>query len=288
MPQDLLELIKKYKTCFLIAPSFPIDFKYPNIIGELKAIGADKVTELTFGAKIVNEQYIEYITKNPNQKYYITSPCPTIVSLIKLQYPELKQYLIPVVSPLIAQAKIVKQFYPECKIIFISPCKAKREIEAKEYQNLIDYVITFKELQQIFTELNINENEFENCNEKFDSLILSKTKIYPISGGLAHSAKIKNYFSDDLVCAVDGIINIKKTLNEIKNGVSKYKFFDILNCDGGCIGSFDINNHDKEKNLKAWIVLQYKTQMETEDKHSESHIEQHKKELKEIKFTREF
>jgi len=28
--------------------------------------------------------------------------------------------------------------------------------------------------------------------------------------------------------------------------------------------------------------------METEDKHSESHIEQHKKELKEIKFTREF
>lgn len=30
-------------------------------------------------------------------------------------------------------------------------------------------------------------------------------------------------------------------------GLLKYKFFDILNCDGGCIGSFDINNHDKEK-----------------------------------------
>ncbi len=288
MQEELQKLITEHKTCFLIAPSFPIDFKYPNIIGELKTIGADKITELTFGAKIINEQYIEYIQNHPNQKYYIASPCPTIVSLIKFQYPELKQYLMPIVSPVIAQAKIAKQFYPECKIIFISPCKAKREIEAKEYKNLIDYVITFKELKQLFLELNIDETKFENYNGKFDSLILSKTKVYPISGGLAHSAKIKSYFDDDLVCTVDGIINIKKTLNEIKDGTSNYKFFDILACEGGCIGSYDINNYNKETNLKAWTILQYKTSMETEDKHSESHIEQHKEELKNIDFTRQF
>lgn len=288
MFENLLEIIKNYKTCFLIAPSFPIDFKYPNIIGALKKIGADKITELTFGAKIVNEKYIEYIEQNPKQKYYIASSCPIVVSVIKSQYPGLKQYLMPVVSPVISQAKIVKKVYPEHKIIFISPCKAKANIEAKEYSELIDYVITFKELKQLFQELNINENDFDGCSEKFDSLILSKTKVYPISGGLAHSAKMKHYFEDETVCAVDGINNIKNILEEIKSEKSKFRFFDLLNCDGGCIGSIDINNSNQEKNLKAWAVLEYKRQMESEDKQSENHVEQHKKELKDINFGRIF
>lgn len=288
MFKNLLEIIKNYKTCFLIAPSFPIDFKYPNIIGALKKAGADKITELTFGAKIVNEKYIEYIEKNPKQKYYIASPCPMIVSIIKSQYPELKQYLIPIVSPMVAQAKIVKKVYPEHKIIFVSPCKAKANIEAKEYKQLIDYVITFKELKQLFQKLNINENDFDECNERFDSLILSKTKVYPISGGLAHSAKMKNYFGDEKVYVTDGISNIKNILEEIKSGKSEFKFFDLLNCDGGCIGGHEINNNNKEKNLKAWTVLEYKELMESEDKQSEHHIEQHKKELENMDFGRIF
>ena len=125
MFEDFTNLVKDYKTCFLIAPTFPIDFKYPNLIGMLKKIGADKITELTFGAKIVNEEYIKYIEQNPSQKYYITSPCPTIVMMIKNQYPDLTKYLVPVVSPFIAQAETIKKLYPEHKIIFISPCKVK-------------------------------------------------------------------------------------------------------------------------------------------------------------------
>lgn len=288
MFQDLLKLIEEYKTCFLIAPSFPIDFTYPNIVGALKKIGADKITELTFGAKIVNEQYIEYIEDHKDQKYYIASPCPIIVSIIEKQYPDLKKYLMPVVSPFIAQAKIVKRVYPEYKIIFISPCKAKKDIEAVEYKDLIDYTITFKELKQLFTQLDIDENDFQNCDEKFDSLILSRTKVYPISGGLAHSARIKNYFNEESICVADGITNIKQTLEEIHNNTTQYKFFDLLNCDGGCVGSVDINNSQEEKELKAWKVFQYKEHMEAEDRQSEHHIEQHKKELDGLDFSKKF
>jgi hypothetical protein len=56
----LLELVKKPSVCML-APSFPIDFKAPNVIGMLHKLGFDKVTELTFGARIVNYWYAEYI-----------------------------------------------------------------------------------------------------------------------------------------------------------------------------------------------------------------------------------
>ena len=97
---------------------------------------------------------------------------------------------------------------------------------------------------------------------------------------------MKKYFDDNLVSVVDGIANIKITLEEIKNESSAHKFFDLLNCDGGCIGSKDIINSDQDKNKKAWEVLQYKTKMETEDKISEHHIEQHKKELENIDFSR--
>jgi iron only hydrogenase large subunit-like protein len=288
MQTDLLYLLGKYRTCFLIAPSFAIDFKFPNLIGMLKNLGADKITELTFGAKIVNEKYIEYIKNHPNQKYFIASPCPALVSLIKTQYKELTQYLVPVVSPFIAQTKIVKKVYPKHKIIFISPCKAKALIEAKEYKDIVDFVITYKELKQLFEEQGLKEKDFDNCKENFDSLILSKTKIYPISGGLASSSNIKNYFKENEILVSDGIKNIKNILDQIKNNSSKYKFFDLLSCDGGCIGGPEINNKNLAKEEKKEKILKYKTQMDKEDVVSESHIDQHKKEIANIDFSRKF
>ena len=288
MNNDFINLVKNYKTCFLVAPTFIIDFKFPNIIGMLKSMGADKITELTFGAKMVNENYVKYIEANPEQKYYITSPCPMVVSMIKAQYKELLKFLVPVVSPLIAQAEIVKKTYPEHKIIFISPCKAKANIEAKEYKNVIDYVITLKELKEVFEKLKIEEASFDNCNENFDSLILSKTKIYPISGGLAHSSGLKNDFKEEEFFIGDGIINIKNILNQIKDNETNYKFFDLLNCAGGCIGGPEINNKELSLLEKEEKILKYKDEMEGKDNHSEHHIEQHKKELEDVSFERTF
>ena len=288
MLEEFENLVKNYKTCFLIAPTFPIDFKYPNIISMLKKIGADKITELTFGAKIVNEEYVKYIENNPEQKYYITSPCPTIVTMIKSQYPDLIKYLIPVVSPFIAQAKTIKKLYPEHKIIFISPCRVKASIETKEYPDLIDYTITFKELKSFFNDNKIYENDFDNINENFDSLILTKTKIYPISGGLANSSNIHNHFNENEVYVNDGIINIKNTLDTIQNNETTFKFFDLLACDGGCIGGNELNNDSLSIQEKEKTILDYKSQMETKDLISEHHIEKHKKEIENVDFSRIF
>ena len=107
--ENFLNLIRLEKVYVMLAPSFVIDFKYPAIVGMLKKLGVSMVTELTFGAKMINLAYADYIKNNINQKYFISSTCPIVVSAIKTQYKELIKYLVPVISPMGAQAKILNK-----------------------------------------------------------------------------------------------------------------------------------------------------------------------------------
>jgi iron only hydrogenase large subunit-like protein len=254
--KDIINLIENNKSIALLAPAFPIDFKYPDIIGMLRHLGFDKVTELTFGARMVNWAYAQYIKEHPKQKLFIASPCPTVVAFIQAQYPDFVKYLIPIVSPMASMAKIYKQNNEDYKVIFISPCFAKENIEAPKYKEFIDAVITFEELQEIFDAEGIDEKDF-NRKYYFDSLIREYTKIYPISGGLATTSHIGGLFKKDEILITDGIENIKKALEQIKSGEKKYRFLDILNCQGGCIGGPAINNKDLSIERKKEIIRNY-------------------------------
>ncbi len=253
--QEKVNLIKNNKAIAMLAPTFAIDFKYPNIIRMLKKFGFKEVTELTFGARMVNWAYENYIKENINQKFFISSPCPTIVALVKSQYPELTKYLVPVVSPMTAMAKICKKLNPKYKIIFISPCWAKELLEAPKYKE-IDTVITLKDLKKILLDENIKEENFSE-NVCFDSLIREYTKIYPISGGLASTSHIQKFFKKKEILITDGIENIKKAFEEIKAGTSKYRFLDLLNCNGGCIGGPAINRQDLSIEKRKEIIHEY-------------------------------
>ncbi|MBU3964234.1 hypothetical protein KJ562_00650 [Patescibacteria group bacterium] len=254
--KDIINLIRKNKSVALLAPSFPIDFKYPDIIGMLRHLGFDKVTELTFGARMVNWAYAQYIKEHSEQELFIASPCPTVVALIQSQYPEFMKFLIPVVSPMASMARIYKQRNKDYKVVFISPCYAKKNIEAPKYKKIIDAVITFEELQQIFDAEGIDEKDF-NRKYYFDSLIREYTKIYPVSGGLAATSRISELFKNKEILITDGTENIKKALEDIKSGKKQYRFLDILNCPGGCIGGPAINNKKLSTRKKRDIIYDY-------------------------------
>ncbi len=256
--EERIKLIKENKSVALLAPTFCIDFKYPAIIGMLKELGFDEVTELTYGARMVNWAYEQYIKENPKQEYFIASPCPTVVSFVQARYPELVKYLVPVVSPLVAMAKIYRKHNPSHRIVFISPCLAKKVLEAPRYKECIDDVITLQELSQTFSEQGIKEEDFDK-DYHFDSFIREYTKIYPISGGLAASSHISKFFEEGEVLVADGIGNIEDALKDIKNKRSKYRFFDFLNCDGGCVGGPSINNRGLRTEEKKRKVLEYTT-----------------------------
>ncbi len=239
---------KNEKTIALVAPSFVTDFKYPNLIWRLKKLGFDKVTELTFGAKMVNREYHKLLKKSKG--LVISSPCPGIVTTISNKFPKLKNKLAKVDSPVEAMAKICKKHFPDHKTIFLSPCDFKKmETESSKY---IDGVIDYEQLKELFTKHKIKNPLFKK-KEKFDKFYNDYTKIYPLSGGLAQTAHIKDMLKEDEIKVLDGINNVIKFL---ENPDPKIKFLDCLFCEGGCIGGPHTNKKLSIKR-KHNMVLKY-------------------------------
>ena len=222
----------------LLAPSFVTEFEYPEIVYRLRMLGFDKVMEVTFGAKMTNMTYYSVLKDSIDKgekKTWIASPCPTIVNYIKVKYPELIPNLVPVHSPIGCMGLICRKLYPEYKVVFVGPCMTKK-LEAREV-GTIDEVLTFKELEALFTERNIpNKVEESKYCVSFDKFYNDYTKIYPISGGLSATLNYSNLFKESEILVMEGLNDLMKVFEGFKDGVYKhYKFLDVLNCKGGCI-----------------------------------------------------
>jgi len=74
--KDQINSIKGEKSIAMLAPTFVLDFEYPAIIGMLRELGFNKVTELTFGARIVNwhMQNMSKIIRNNNILFLLHVP----------------------------------------------------------------------------------------------------------------------------------------------------------------------------------------------------------------------
>ncbi|MCX6800906.1 MAG: hypothetical protein NTZ73_01845 [Candidatus Diapherotrites archaeon] len=223
-------LNEKQKVCLMAAPSFVVDFDYLSFVPLMKGLGFDRITELTFGAKIVNEHYHKYIKENKGKKGYekfISSVCPTSVEMVKNRHPELKKFLLPFDSPVISMAKILHKEYPKHKIVFLAPCSAKK-IEAKNGR-LISAALTFREMKGIIEK---EKPKKSGRSHLFDRFYNDYTKIYPLSGGLGKTLHSKDILKEGETVSRDGCADLLKLFETHSDKI----FYDILFCKGGCIG----------------------------------------------------
>jgi len=218
--------LKKENIVALVAPSFVVNFEYPQFIHQLRDLGFEKVVELTFGAKMINREYHKILEHSKGLA--ISSTCPGIVSVIKEKYPQYVKNLIKVDSPMVAMAKICKKVYPGYKTCFISPCNYKK-VEA-ENSLYIDYVIDYRQLEMLF---NKNRIKGDKSHIHFDKFYNDYTKIYPLSEGLTKTAHLKGVLKSSEEKTIDGIAEVMKFLNSPNK---KVKFLDCTFCKGGCIG----------------------------------------------------
>lgn len=230
--QELLKLLdKKEKLVAILAPSFIIDFKYPEIIGMLKHLGFKYVAEVARGAEETNKQLLALKKLHPDRRY-ITSPCPNVVRLIRNKYPNLVQYLTKIDSPMSATAKIAEKKYPGYRVVHFSPCLVKK-LEAKEdFPQLNILALTYQDLDKIFKIRKIRPSG-KKSKDKFD-IIGGHARLYPVSGGLSQSAGITQNLTDDEYDVISGPALVNKVLQEFESK-PELKVLDILNCDGGCI-----------------------------------------------------
>ena len=80
----------------------------------------------------------------------ITTCCPSANDLVEIYYPQLIPYLAPVVSPMIAHGKLLKEeLGQDVKVVFLGPCIAKKK-EAMDlrHEGYIDAVLNFNDINK--------------------------------------------------------------------------------------------------------------------------------------------
>jgi len=163
------------------------------------------------------------------------------VGMVKRVYHDLVKHVSPSISPMIAAGRILKQLDPDCKVVFIGPCVAKKA-EAKEKDLLgdIDYVLTFTELKDIFDTLNILP---EKLQEDASSEYASRGgRLYARTGGvsIAIGEVLERLFPEkyNLFNAIqgNGVKECKELLTKAEKGEIDANFIEGMGCVGGCVG----------------------------------------------------
>ncbi len=232
---ETYELLKSDNVIAIVAPSFAASFpnEYKKIPTALRLLGFTQVIETAFGADLIANDYMEVLTAD-NQKTVISSACPAVVSFIQKYYTALVPNLAQVVSPMIALGRYLKKDLGEdIKIVFIGPCVAKKhEAQDEDVAGVIDSVLTFTELKQMFDEQNIIVNDLAESDFNGPQAMMGKA--YPLAGGLIKTIDVSGDILEKDIIVVEGKKKVLEIIDEIANNHINAKFTDILFCEG-CI-----------------------------------------------------
>ena len=257
---EVIDMIRKsegntrYNVYAIVAPSIAGQFYYAKpgqILTALKALGFDTVIEAALGADMV--AYAESKEVAETDSFVTSSCCPAFVSYVEKQFPQLKEHVSHNLSPMATLAKFIKEKEPDCKIVFIGPCTAKKmEIQREEVRPYVDSVLTFEELQALFDSRDIEAGSYEDIPLTDAS---GFGRIFARSGGLTEAVAqgLKEHGAADfeykpITC--DGIEACRAALLKASKNVLKGNFIEGMACEGGCVGGAGCLTH-ADKNTKA-------------------------------------
>ncbi len=270
-------LKEKSKKVAVVAPSISGEFHditdYRKFVQMFKQLGFDHINEVSFGADIISLKYAE-LYKNFKGKYYISTACPVVVSYVQKFQPELLENLAPIVSPMIATAKIVRKIYGnDTKVIYVGPCIENKN-EAMDFSDdgRIDAVLTFIELRELFNEFNIKESTLEYS--EFDTPIGYKGSLFPISNGILQAASISEDLLTGVVINAEGKSNMLTAVKQFFEDTETIKkHFNLYYCEGCLMGPGTSRNGKKfirrtrvtdyaNKRLKKFDIETWKKEIE--------------------------
>ena len=108
----------------IVAPSILAQFSAPieNVYGAIKAMGFAEVVEVAQGAMETTRREAEELKEKlaEGQPFMTTSCCPSYVELANKHIPDMKKYISHTGSPMYYTARIVKEKYPNAKIVFVA------------------------------------------------------------------------------------------------------------------------------------------------------------------------
>lgn len=249
--KDAIDILKdskfsaSYPVYAIVAPAIATQFKgvkLGQVITAIKRLGYSEVVEAALGADLVSYQE----AKELEEKGFLTSSCcPAFVSFIKKVYPTLAGHISNYLSPMATIAKRIKEDHPECKIMFIGPCIAKKaEIQDETVSKYVDVTLTFEELQAMIDAREIDMLSLEETSLEDASYY---GRVFARAGGLTEAVEkaLKEQNSSFVAkpLAADGLDNCKIALAKAKSPNRDFNFIEGMACVGGCIGGPAALNH---------------------------------------------
>ncbi|MCK5148344.1 PAS domain-containing protein [bacterium] len=258
-------LERKSKVYVSLAPSFLSEF--PNltreqIVAGIKALGFHAVSETALGAQEVSAHVARLLAENESS-LLISTACPAAVLYIKREFPEFVPYFTPLLSPLLAHAKEIKEKMGiDSGIVFIGPCIAKKD-EADHFPDLVDIALTFDDLRQWWKENNIHPETMPHSTDtpSFFPCDAQEGTIYPVDGGMIATIEKSCPADHQRLMSFSGLKAIKEALSGINPDElteSGPYFLELLACEGGCI------NGPKSRQSGATVLKRHSILANTE------------------------
>ena len=236
------------KVILSIAPSYYGCFHVEDpkkFVGAVKALGFTGVSETSEGAAYVTAEYHRLMQEN-KMKNIITTCCPSFNRLVELYHPGLVDQLAPVVSPMIAHARLLKQRFPDARVVFCGPCIAKiDEAEDVRHNNEVDAVLTFEDLMEMLHDAGVSMETAEPA-----SFLNGSSKIlrmYPVNEGILASLRQLGDVGDWRFLSVSGTTESKDLCKALEEGWLDHCVIEVNACRDGCVNgpASGVKNHER-------------------------------------------
>ncbi len=242
-----------------LAPSFvcAFDMEHPGqMVTCLKRLGFSIIEETAEGAEIISREYADAI-ESAKMETIITTCCPSATYLIEHYYPNQIPAMLPIVSPMIAHGRLLKERYGrDCFTVFMGPCLAKKA-EAEELAGAIDAVLTFNELAEWIQRAEIPLNELEPWD--FDNESSRRGRAYPIGSSIRYPNLQPRITPGYRYMHVNGIERCREIMTSLEEGNLKNYCIEMNICKGSCINGPDYpaksgNFYEREDRLHRYVT----------------------------------
>ena len=249
---QLIQSIKRGdEVIAIVAPAFVNQF--PNmppakLREAMKRLGFANTAEVAIGADLCTiDEAHDFLEEVPSKHPFMgTSCCPAWSVMAKKTFPNIAPYISMALTPMVLTGRLTKQHYPDCRVVFIGPCAAKKlEASRRSIRSDIDFVLTFEEVAGMFAAKEVDFNAVE-VDEKPLSFSSADGRGFAVSGGVAKAVVNAIHKLDPerevKVANAQGLDECVKLLRMAKAGY----LLEGMACPGGCVaGAGTINNPDK-------------------------------------------
>ena len=242
--QVIQSIIKGDRVIAIVAPAFIGQFGKHSTPGKfiaaMKKLGFARIVEVAVGADMCTvEEAKDFMEKVPSQQNYMaTSCCPAWHSMIHKLFPGETDKISMTLTPMVLTARLMKKKYPDCKVVFVGPCAAKKlEAIREDIRSDVDFVLTFEELQGMFEAKEIN---FETIEPLFDlNEGTAAGRGFAVSGGVAGAVADVIHKMDPeaqvLTARAEGLRECRKLMTMAKAGKYNGYLLEGMACPGGCV-----------------------------------------------------